>query len=74
RADGGEEMVFKGLETVRTDWSPLAQRFQQELYLRIFNRQPYQDYVRDYVRRTLAGAGACGRPAGRPARRPGSVV
>ncbi len=48
-------MVYKGLETVRTDWSPLAQRFQQELYLRIFNRQPYQDYVRDYVRRTLAG-------------------
>ncbi len=55
RADGSEEMVYKGLETVRTDWSPLAQRFQQELYLRIFNRQPYQDYVRDYVRRTLAG-------------------
>ncbi|WP_187673882.1 DNA polymerase II [Zestomonas carbonaria] len=55
RADGSEEMVFKGLETVRTDWSPLAQQFQQELYLRIFNRQPYQDYVRDYVRRTLAG-------------------
>ena len=55
RADGSEEMVYKGLETVRTDWSPLAQRFQQELYLRIFNRQPYQDYLRDYVRRTLAG-------------------
>ncbi|WP_236208077.1 DNA polymerase II [Pseudomonas tohonis] len=55
RADGSEEMVFKGLETVRTDWSPLAQRFQQELYLRIFNREPYQDYVREYVRRTLAG-------------------
>ncbi|WP_277418762.1 DNA polymerase domain-containing protein, partial [Pseudomonas viridiflava] len=47
--------VYKGLETVRTDWSPLAQQFQQELYLRIFKRQPYQDYVRDYVRRTLAG-------------------
>jgi len=55
RADGSEEMVYKGLETVRSDWSPLAQRFQQELYLRIFNRQPYQDYLRDYVRRTLAG-------------------
>ncbi|PAU56662.1 DNA polymerase II [Pseudomonas sp. PIC25] len=55
RPDGGEEIVFKGLETVRTDWSPLAQRFQQELYLRIFNGQPYQDYVRDYVRHTLAG-------------------
>lgn len=55
RADGSEEMIYKGLETVRTDWSPLARQFQQELYLRIFHRQPYQDYVRDYVRRTLAG-------------------
>jgi DNA polymerase-2 len=55
RADGSDEMVFKGLETVRTDWSPLAQQFQQELYLRIFQRQPYRDYVRDYVNRTLAG-------------------
>ncbi|MNQ86032.1 DNA polymerase II [compost metagenome] len=55
RADGCEEMVYKGLESVRTDWSPLARRFQQELYVRIFQRQPYQDYVRDYVRRTLAG-------------------
>jgi DNA polymerase-2 len=55
RPDGAEEMVYKGLETVRTDWSLLARQFQQELYLRIFKRQPYQDYVRDYVRRTLAG-------------------
>lgn len=55
RADGRNEMVYKGLETVRTDWSPLAQQFQKELYERIFNRQPYQDYVRDYVRKTLKG-------------------
>ena len=53
--DGREEVVYKGLETVRTDWTPLAQRFQQELYLRVFRREPYQDYVRDYVRRTLSG-------------------
>ncbi|WP_165824788.1 DNA polymerase II [Pseudomonas sp. B1(2018)] len=55
RADGSDEMVYKGLETVRTDWSPLARQFQQELYSRIFLRKPYQDYVRDYVRKTLAG-------------------
>jgi DNA polymerase-2 len=55
RANGEDEMVYKGLETVRTDWSPLAQVFQQELYQRIFRNKPYQDYVRDYVRRTLAG-------------------
>ncbi len=54
-ADGSDEMVYKGLETVRTDWSLLARQFQQELYERIFQRKPYQDYVRDYVRKTLAG-------------------
>lgn len=48
-------MVYKGLETVRTDWTPLAQRFQQELYLRVFRPEPYQNYVRDSVRRTLSG-------------------
>lgn len=55
RSDGTEEMVYKGLETVRSDWSPLARRFQQELYQRIFHRQPHQDYIRDYVRRTVSG-------------------
>ncbi|WP_312497121.1 DNA polymerase II [Pseudomonas cremoris] len=55
RSDGTEDMVYKGLETVRSDWSPLARRFQQELYQRIFHRQPHQDYIRDYVRRTVSG-------------------
>ena len=55
RADGQDEMIYKGLESVRTDWSPLARVFQQQLYQRIFARRPYQDYVREYVRQTLAG-------------------
>ncbi|WP_417313208.1 DNA polymerase II [Ectopseudomonas khazarica] len=54
-AAGAERMVFKGLETVRTDWSPLAQRFQQELYRLVFAGEPYEAYVRDYVERTLDG-------------------
>ncbi|VXB81049.1 DNA polymerase II [Massilia sp. 9I] len=54
-ADGSEEVVYKGLETVRTDWSPLAQQFQQELYLRIFKKEPYEAWVADYVARTLGG-------------------
>jgi DNA polymerase II len=53
--NGGEEVVYKGLETVRTDWTPLAQQFQQGLYERIFKGEPYADYVRDYVARTLRG-------------------
>jgi DNA polymerase-2 len=54
-ARGADEMVFKGLESVRTDWTPLAQQFQQQLYLRIFKGAPYQEFVRDYVERTLSG-------------------
>ncbi|OWW19491.1 DNA polymerase II [Noviherbaspirillum denitrificans] len=52
----GGELVFKGLESVRTDWTPLAQQFQQGLYRRIFNGEPYRDYVRDYVESTRGGA------------------
>jgi len=55
KSDGNDEVIYKGLETVRTDWTPLAQRFQQELYRRVFKKQPYQEYIRDYVRRTLSG-------------------
>lgn len=40
---------------MRTDWSPLARQFQQELYGRIFRGEPYRDYVRAYVQSTLAG-------------------
>ncbi|MFI8415152.1 DNA polymerase II [Serratia sp. NPDC078593] len=54
-ADGSEHMVYKGLETVRTDWTPLAQQFQQQLYQLIFKQQPYQDFVREYVAKTLNG-------------------
>jgi DNA polymerase-2 len=50
-----ERMVFKGLETVRTDWTPLAKNFQQELYRRIFKKLPYRDYILETVRQLLDG-------------------
>ena len=52
---GQQHMVFKGLETVRTDWTPLAQTFQQTLYLRIFRQEPYQNYVRETIASLMAG-------------------
>lgn len=55
KPDGSEEMVYKGLETVRTDWTPLAQQFQRQLYLHIFKREPYQAFIKSYVARTLSG-------------------
>ena len=50
-----QRMVFKGLETVRTDWTPLAQQFQQELYLRIFRHQPYRDYILETIAKLMSG-------------------
>ncbi|PJZ02728.1 DNA polymerase II [Pantoea rodasii] len=55
RTDDTERLVFKGLESVRTDWTPLAQQFQQTLYGRIFRGEPWQDYIRDTVAQLLAG-------------------
>ncbi len=54
-SEGKEKIIFKGMESARSDWTPLAQNFQHELYFRIFKRQPYQDYIRDYIDRTLNG-------------------
>ena len=44
--DGSHKMVFKGLENVRSDWTPLARRVQQELYEKIFTDQPYLEYLK----------------------------
>ncbi|HIG39880.1 MAG: DNA polymerase II [bacterium] len=53
----GSQMVFKGLETVRSDWSPLAREFQQILYRKIFLEEPYEDYIRNLV--TEVNTGQC---------------
>ena len=50
-----ERMVFKGLETVRTDWTTLAKDFQQVLYHKIFHDEPVSDFVLDTVNKTKTG-------------------
>ncbi len=55
REGGREHLVFKGLESVRSDWTPLARRFQRELYRRVFAREPIEDYVQATLDDLLAG-------------------
>lgn len=52
---GAGHLVFKGLESVRSDWSPLARNFQRELYRRIFQEEPYDDYIFSLVDQLRAG-------------------
>jgi DNA polymerase-2 len=54
-AQGREEMVYRGLEMARSDWTPLARQFQEGLLSRIFRGEPYRDFVTDYAQATLAG-------------------
>ncbi len=54
-SQGGERLVFKGLENVRTDWTRLARGFQEELYRRVFYAEPYADFVKRTVAEVLSG-------------------
>ena len=50
-----ERLIFKGLETVRTDWSELAKQFQQALYEKVFKDQDPTELIRNTVDATLNG-------------------
>ncbi|MEX1056320.1 MAG: DNA polymerase II, partial [Natronospirillum sp.] len=53
--DGAEQLVFKGMEAVRSDWTPLAQRFQQALYSALFHDQPLEPLVHRVRQQLYAG-------------------
>ncbi len=52
---GQPELEFVGLEFVRSDWTPLAKRFQYELYWRVLNGLPYREWIRGLIRDLLRG-------------------
>ncbi|WP_421862195.1 DNA polymerase II [Motiliproteus sp.] len=54
-SQGEPTLVFKGLESVRSDWTQLARRFQQQLYRRVFLNQPYRHWLKQQVEALLAG-------------------
>ncbi len=49
------ELVFKGLETVRTDWTQAARSFQKQLYRLVFLNQPWKDFVTQTITALRAG-------------------
>ncbi len=52
---GTPEIVFKGLESVRSDWTPLAREFQRELCRRCFLDEPVEDYIKEVVASVTEG-------------------
>ena len=43
--NGEPQLIVKGLEAVRSDWTPLAREFQRELLRRVFLNLPVDSYV-----------------------------
>jgi len=52
---GQPKLVFKGLESVRTDWTLAAREFQQELYRRVFFDEEYHSFIETTVQDIHAG-------------------
>ena len=52
---GDRKIIYKGLETVRTDWTELARQFQQSLYQLVFDGEEYADYILQTVTDLFAG-------------------
>jgi DNA polymerase-2 len=51
----GDKLIFKGLETVRSDWTEISKDFQQELYRLIFSDQPIDEYIIKVVNELKSG-------------------
>jgi len=53
--NGKNELLVKGLEAARTDWTPLARNFQRELFRRVFLDLPFESFVRETAIAMQAG-------------------
>lgn len=49
------QLVFKGMEQVRSDWSPLARRIQEALYYRLFSKQDVMAFLQEVLNELLEG-------------------
>ena len=55
RVETQMEVVIKGLEAARTDWTPLARRFQRELLRRVFAGDPWRDWMAELAQAVRGG-------------------
>ncbi|MEK6903257.1 MAG: DNA polymerase II [Nanoarchaeota archaeon] len=53
--DGKEEVEFVGLESVRRDWTDAAQKFQRELYWKIFHEENPTLFIKEFVNDLKSG-------------------
>jgi DNA polymerase II len=55
KGDGEPLVVVRGLEAVRTDWTPLARHVQRELLRRVFAEEPFAPWLEEVARDLASG-------------------
>ncbi len=53
--EGKEQLIFKGLEAVRTDWTEMAKALQNELYQRVFHDEDPTEVIQRVVEEIRSG-------------------
>lgn len=49
-------LLIRGLEAIRSDWTPYAREFQRELLERVLNDEPYEAFIREARARLNSGS------------------
>jgi DNA polymerase-2 len=53
--EGTLSLHFKGMESARSDWTELAKEFQSTLYMKVFTKEPVEEYILATVNRVKRG-------------------
>ena len=53
--NGKEEIEITGLEAIRGDWTEAAQEFQKELLLKLFKKEPLEQFIKSYIKKINDG-------------------
>ncbi|RJE75606.1 DNA polymerase II [Pseudoalteromonas sp. MSK9-3] len=53
--EGKQELIYKGMETVRSDWTKIAQQYQQDLFTAFFQNQDLLQITEHCVERIKSG-------------------
>lgn len=51
----GEQIEITGLEAIRGDWTEAAQEFQKELLLKLFKKEPLEQFIKSYIKKIKSG-------------------
>lgn len=53
--NGKEEVEITGLEAIRGDWTEAAQDFQRALLLKLFHKEPIDEFIKSYIDKIKSG-------------------